>query len=181
MDKNVILAKKYGRAIYEVAAEENSLQKTEEDLTFIADTIAKNPELKDFLNHPLIRRDVKKETLKKLFADKVQPIVLQFCFVVLDKDRLGTFPMMVENYVTMAHEGMGMEEAIVTSAFPLSKSSAEALKEKLSEITGKKILLKQKVDQALIGGFTVQVGDRLIDGSVARQLGEMKAQLMQRD
>lgn len=46
-------------------------------------------------------------------------------------------------------------------------------------MTGKKILLKQKVDAALIGGFTVQVGDRLIDGSVARSLQTLKAKMMQ--
>ena len=62
MDKNVILAKKYGRAIYEIAAQQNSLKKTEEDLVLIADAIRKNQNLKDFLNHPLLARDVKKDT-----------------------------------------------------------------------------------------------------------------------
>ena len=76
---------------------------------------------------------------------------------------------------------MGIEEAVVTSALPMNKSQGEALKAKLSEITGKKILMKQNVDSALIGGFTVQVGDRLIDGSVARQLQTLKAIMMQRD
>ena len=87
--------------------------------------------------------------------------------------------MMVDYFVTQAHEGMGVEEAVVTSALPLSKSQAETLKEKLAAITGKKILLKQKVDAALIGGFTVQVCDRLIDGSVARSLQTLKAKMMQ--
>ena len=179
MDKNVILAKKYGRAIYEIAAQQNSLKKTEEDLVLIADAIRKNQNLKDFLNHPLLARDVKKDTLTKLFADKVQPVVMQFCYVVMDRDRFEVFPMMVDYYVTMAHQGMGVEEAVVTSALPLSKSQAETLKEKLAAITGKKILLKQKVDAALIGGFTVQVGARLIDGSVARSLQTLKAKMMQ--
>lgn len=179
MDKNVILAKKYGRAIYEIAAQQNSLKKTEEDLVLIADAIRKNQNLKDFLNHPLLARDVKKDTLTKLFADKVQPVVMQFCYVVMDRDRFEVFPMMVDYYVTMSHQGMGVEEAVVTSALPLSKSQAETLKEKLAAITGKKILLKQKVDAALIGGFTVQVGDRLIDGSVARSLQTLKAKMMQ--
>ena len=161
MDKNVILAKKYGRAIYEIAAQQNSLKQTEEDLVLIADAIRKNQNLKDFLNHPLLSRDVKKDTLTKLFADKVQPVVLQFCYVVMDRDRFDVFPMMVDYYVTQAHQGLGVEEAVVTSALPLSKSQAETLKEKLSAMTGKKILLKQKVDAALIGGFTVQVGSSM--------------------
>ena len=181
MDKNVILAKTYGRAIYEIAAEQNSLEKTEEELHLIADAIKEHADLKELLFHPLLAKDVKKDTIKKLFADKVQPVVLQFCYVVIDRDRITDFPAMVDVYTTLAHHGMGIEEAVVTSALPMTKSQVEALKAKLSEITGKKILMKQKVDTALIGGFTVQVGDRLIDGSVARQLQTLKAIMMQRD
>ena len=84
MDKNVILAKKYGRAIYEIAAEQHCLEQTEEDFRLIADTIGKSKELGEILNHPLLAKDVKKDTINKLFADKVQPIVLQFCYVVID-------------------------------------------------------------------------------------------------
>ena len=87
MDKNVILAKKYGRAIYEIAEEKQCLKETEEELRFISETIAENKELGDILNHPLLEKDVKKDTIKKLFADKVQPAVLQFCYVVIDKGR----------------------------------------------------------------------------------------------
>ena len=178
MDKNVIVSKKYGRAIYEIALEQNSLEKTEEELTLISETIAENAELKSFLNHPFLTKDAKKDTIKKLFADKVQPVVLQFCYVVIDRDRFDLLPEMVSAYTVLAHEGMGIEEALVTSAFPLTQEQADSLKAKLAEM--KKIIMKQKGDSALIGGFTVQIGDRLIDGSVARQLQTLKAKIMQR-
>ena len=102
MDKNVVLARKYGRAIYEIAAEQNSLEKTGEELHLIADTITGNAELKQLLFHPLLAKDVKKDTLNKLFADKVQPVVLQFCYVVIDKDRFTDFPAMVDVYAALA-------------------------------------------------------------------------------
>ena len=181
MDKNVILAKKYGRAIYEIAAEQHCLEQTEEDLRLIADTMEKSKELGDILNHPLLAKDVKKDTISKLFADKVQPIVLQFCCVVIDKGRIADFAAMVDVYATLAHHGMGMEEATVTSALPLTKSQVDAIKAKLMEMTGSKIIMKQKVDASLIGGFTIRMGDRLIDGSIARQLAELRSQMMQRD
>ena len=177
MDKNVILAKKYGRAIYEIAAEQHCLEQTEEDLRLIADTIGKSKELGEILNHPLLAKDV----INKLFADKVQPIVLQFCYIVIDKGRIADFAAMADVYANLAHHGMGMEEAVVTSAFPLTKSQVDALKAKLAEITGSKIIMKQKVDASLIGGFTIRMGDRLIDGSVARQLAALRSQMMQRD
>ena len=126
MDKNVILAKKYGRAIYEIAAEQNSLEKTEEELHLIADAIKEHADLKELLFHPLLAKDVKKDTIKKLFADKVQPVVLQFCYVVIDRDRITDFPAMVDVYTTLAHHGMGIEEAVVTSALPRTHSGQYA-------------------------------------------------------
>ena len=179
MDKNVTLAKKYGRAIYEIAAEQHSLKQTESDLDLIAGALESNAAFKKFMNHPLLSHAIKKNTLKKLFDGKVQPVVLQFCYVVLDKDRFFDFAGMVEVYKTLAHEGMGVEEAVVTTAVPLTKAQVQVFKDKLGALTKKKIILKQKVDTALIGGFTVQIGDRLIDGSVARQLETLRAKIMQ--
>ena len=181
MDKNGIVAKKYGRAIYEIAFEQKSLEQTEEELLFINAAIEKNAELKAFLNHPVLTKDAKKDTIQKLFADKVQPVVLQFCYLLIDRDRFDLLDKMVGVYRAFANEGMGVEEAFVTSALPLTKEQAESLKAKLSDMTGKKIVMKQKVDSALIGGFTVRIGDRLIDGSVARQLQTLKTKIMQRD
>lgn len=181
MDKNMILAKKYGRAIYEIACEKNSLEQTEEELQLIIGAMKENKELQTLLHHPLLAKDVKKDTIKKLFESKVQPIVLQFCYVVIDKGRTADLEAMVDVYTNLAHHGMGIEEAVVTSAFPLTKEQADALKNKLAALTGKEIIMKQKVDAGLIGGFTVQMGDRLIDGSVARQLETLRAQMIKRD
>ena len=175
MDKTVILAKKYGRAIYEIAVEQHSLEQTEADLRLIADAIGENESLKRLLLHPLLSKEIKKDTIKNIFADKVQP-----CYVVIDKDRASILESMIEIYTLLAREGLGVEEALVTSASPLSEQQAAALQAKLSEIVGKKIIMRQEVDSALLGGFTVKVGDRLIDGSVARQLSTLKAKMMQR-
>lgn len=180
MDKTTILARKYGGAIYEIAKEQHGLEQVEQELTFIRDTIQGNAELKEFINHPFLTKDAKKDTIKKLFADKVQPVVLQFCYVVIDRDRIDLLPEMVDVYISLAHHELGMEEAVVTSALPLSETQAEALREKLGELTGLRITLKRKVDPALIGGFTVRIGDKLIDGSVARQLHTLKERMTER-
>ena len=161
MDKNVILAKKYGRAIYDIADETQSLESIGNDLKLI---VAKN---------------IKKNTIESLFTGKVSTLVLNFCYVVIDKEHMNLFGDMVEIYNNLACHGLGMEEAIVTTAVPLTDEQAEMIKEKLGAQLGCKIILKQKVDAALIGGFTIQIGDRLIDGSVVRQLNALKAMMIQ--
>ena len=102
MDKTVILAKKYGRAIYEIAVEQHTLEQTEKDLKLIASAISENEDLKKLLSHPLLSKEIKKDTIKKIFADKVQPIVLQFCYVVIDKDRASILESMIDVYTSLA-------------------------------------------------------------------------------
>lgn len=179
MDKNVILAKKYGRAIYDIAAETQSLESIGNDLKLIADTLKENAELSNLLTHPILAKNIKKNTIESLFTGKVSTMVLNFCYVVIDKEHMNLFGDMVEIYNNLACHGLGMEEAIVTTAVPLTDEQAEMIKEKLGAQLGCKIILKQKVDAALIGVFTIQVGDRLIDGSVVRQLNALKAMMIQ--
>ncbi len=76
MDKNVILAKKYSRAIYEIAAEQNSLEKTEEELHLIADAIKEHADLKELLFHPLLAKDVEKIRLRNYLQIRFS---LSFC------------------------------------------------------------------------------------------------------
>lgn len=179
MDKNVILAKKYGRAIYDIAAETKSLEVIGNDLKLISDTIKENSELSNVLAHSMLAKNIKKNIIENLFTGKVAPVVLNFCYVVIDKDHMNLFDQMVEMYNTLACHGLGIKEAIVTTAIPLTESQVEMIKVKLGEALGCKIIVKEKVDAALIGGFTIQVGDRFIDGSVVRQLNALKAMMIQ--
>ena len=99
--------------------------------------------------------------------------------MVIDKDHMNLFDQMVETYNVLACHGLGIKEAVVTTAIPLTQAQVEMIKEKLGQVLDCKIIVKEKVDAALIGGFTIQVGDRFIDGSVVRQLNALKAMMIQ--
>lgn len=76
MDKNVILAKKYGRAIYEIAAEQNSLEKTEEELHLIADAIKEHADLKGSFSILCLQRMSRKIRLRNYLQIRFS---LSFC------------------------------------------------------------------------------------------------------
>ena len=87
-------------------------------------------------------------------------------------------PAIVREYVKLANGARNIVEAEVTTAIPLDKDQQTALINKLSRVTGKTIVLKTQIDKAIIGGVIVQIGDKLIDGSIARQLQTLKNTLL---
>lgn len=181
MKRNRELAKKYSAAMYAIACEMNALEEVENQLVDIAATVRENDELKNFLSHPMLTKEAKKEVVKKIFADGMLPVVMQFLSVVIDRSRIDLLQEIVEGYVKLSREGRNLEEAKVVSAVPLEAAQEALLVERLKGITGKDILLTKSVDPSIIGGMIVTIGDRLIDGSVTRQLKEMKATLMKYD
>ncbi len=181
MRRNRELAKKYSAAMYAIACDMNALEEVEKELVNIGEIVQENNDLKSFLVHPMLTKDAKKEVVNKIFADSILPVVIQFFYVIIDRGRANLLPEIVEEYVRLSREGRNLEEAKVISAVPLSEEQEKQLIERLEGITGKNVFLTKSVDPSILGGMIVTIGDRMIDGSVTRQLKEMKATLLEYD
>jgi len=173
------LAKKYAQAIFELAQEQNDIDPAEQQLRDIVQTIAGNEDLHQFLYHPRVLPGPKKETMAKLFGADVQPYLLHFLYLLLDRRRETLLPAIVDEFTRQANGARNICEAQVISAMPLTAGQEQALADKLSRISGKTINLKTQIDRSLIGGLVVQIGDKRIDGSVARQMESLGERLRQ--
>lgn len=173
------LAAKYAQAIYELSVEKNMLDQVEQELELVTSTIGKYSELSTLIYHPRVLVQAKKDTLKKIFGQEIADFVLKFLMLLVDKRRETILPAIIREYVTLANEARNVVEAEVTAAMPLEQGQDIALINKLSLVTGgKKIVLNVQIDKAIIGGVIVKIGDKLIDGSVLRQLEIMKNTLL---
>jgi len=172
------LATKYAKAIYELAAESNILEQVETQLRMVESTIDQYSDLSTLIYHPRVLGQVKKETINKIFGQDVADVVLKFLMLLVDKRRESLLPAIIREYVKLANEARNIVEAQVTVAMPLDSEQQTALINKLGLVTGKTIVLKTQIDKAIIGGVIVQIGDKLIDGSIARQLQMLKKTLL---
>lgn len=173
------LAEKYAQAIYQVAEEKGQLEAVETQLKNVAQTVADHCEMSTFLYHPRVPTQAKKNLLKSVFGQEVSVEVLHFLLLVADKRRENLLPDIIDQFILLANEARNIIVAEVKTALPLSEAAQTALKDKLKAVVGKNILLNEHVDASLIGGLTVQIGDKLIDGSVKRQLDVLKYKLLQ--
>ena len=172
------VAVKYAQAIYELAAEHDTLDKVEQELGLVENTIASHDDLATLIYHPRVSAVAKKETLTKLFGVDVADFVHKFLLLLVDKRRETALPAIIREYKNLANETRNIAEAEVTTAVELSETERQALSVKLSKVTGKNIVLKTRLDERILGGVIVKIGDKLIDGSVVRQLQMLKTALL---
>jgi F-type H+-transporting ATPase subunit delta len=172
------LALKYAQAIYELATEKDALAVVETQLQTIETTIAANPDLAMLLYHPQVPAQAKKDTLVAVFGADLPEFVRNFLLLLVDKRREAALPVIIREYMNLANEARNIAAVEVITAMPLSKEQHQALAAKLSAVTKKNVVLQTRVDGRILGGVVVKIGDKLIDGSVARQLKTMQTALL---
>jgi F-type H+-transporting ATPase subunit delta len=84
---------------------------------------------------------------------------------------------MVEHFATLLRRERGVSLAEVRTALPLDEEQRDAVTERLHQLTGDEIEINELVDESLIGGITVRIGDRLYDASVRSRLERLRARL----
>ena len=174
---NIQLATKYSRAIFELAQEENKLDDYAKELLQVQKEIFSVPEAVKFFQNPLIPVQAKKELIAKAFQSEIGTEVLNFLMLLIDRGKIGIFNEIYEGFKGLKNQAQGILVADVVTAFPLTKIQETELTKKLNEVTGKKIEIRKHEDKGILGGITVTIGDKRIDGSARGRLSELKEEL----
>lgn len=175
---NLQLVRKYAKAIFEIAQEEDKLVEYGDELKAARDGIDAVPQAIEFFSNPQVDPKLKKELLQKCFAKELSKNVYHFMLLLVDKHRFSLFPAIVDEYRALSNDARRILIADVTTAAPATKKQQKAIADKLEQVTGKKVELRLHENKALIGGVIVKIGDRRIDGSVAGRLETMKRKLL---
>ena len=170
----VKIAQPYAEALLTLANSNDSLKTTITDMGIVAQFLANSNDLKKFLANPLITQDIKKCVLKDVLGEQIQPKTMTFLMLLVDRGRIAFLADIAQKFLELSYKEESIEIAKVISAVSLSVEQQKSLAEKLKEITGaKQIKIALKVDPKLIGGFTVEIGSKLIDTSIRGQLKQI--------
>ncbi len=172
------LAKRYAKALVEIGLEKNTLDKYGADLSAFAELIDSSRDLREVLISPVFTKDDKKkiadDVLSKISADQM---VVNFVNVLIDRKRIDQLQGINLAFAAKVDEIRGITRGEVVSAEPLSDEEMNQVTEALSGLSGKKVQLKAKVDDFLIGGLYAKVGDMVFDGTIRTQLNQLKESL----
>lgn len=173
------VAKRYARALFEVASEKKAIDATEGELLGVVQVIEENEGLRKLLSHPKISAEEKKQMLETLFAREISANTGNFLNIVIERGREGQLKEIVDNYIEMANEVRGIADATVVTAKALTKQEVKQVEDAFGRQLNKKLRVKTEVDPDIIGGLVVRIGDTLYDGSIRGKLNRFSQQIKQ--
>jgi F-type H+-transporting ATPase subunit delta len=172
-------ARRYARALYQLARDEGRVDEVRAELSRFAALLDESRELHGVLFRPLHpmreRRAVLVRVAERLGAST---LISRFFTYLIDRRRIVDFPQIRAEFERLADESAGLLRAEVTAAAPLEPAQRERLTRALSERTGRRVELAERIDPALIGGLIAKVGDLVYDGSLRTQLRQLRTNLM---
>jgi F-type H+-transporting ATPase subunit delta len=168
------VAEPYAEALLDLAKSASSLKETTNDMNIVSQFLANSSDLKKFLGNPLITRDAKKNVVKDILGEQIGGNTLKFLLLLIDRNRIQVLDSIAQKFLELSYKQESIEIAKVVSSIQLSGEQQKEIAEKLKIITGaKQIKLALKVDSQLIGGFTIEIGSKMIDTSIRGQLKQI--------
>lgn len=167
------VASRYTKALFDVARK-GSLDTVRSELEGLDALLKDTPEFAAFVANPSVPQDKQAAVLESMFKGKLSDLVLNFLLLLVRKHRLHLLPLVPALFATLSNEEQGILPVEVVSAGPLSTEQLNALSEKLGQRTGKTIRPTVTVDESLLGGFRIRIGDRIEDLSIATKLNNFK-------
>ena len=164
----------YGQSLYDLAAEEGLSKEILKEMEAVQAIFKENPDYITLLLEPSIPRRERLGLLEEAFKGQVHPYLQNFLMILLENSLLRGFSACCRTYRESYNKDHGIEEATVTSAVALTEAQVKSLKSKLEAISGKTVILRQKVDSSVLGGLRVEIGGRLLDGTVMGRLADLR-------
>jgi F-type H+-transporting ATPase subunit delta len=170
------IARSYAEAVFEIATEAGTLDRWHDDLRTLAEYFG-NRRLVFVLREPKIAFARKEAIVRDLLADKLQPQALNLALLLVERGLVELAPAIFTQFELRYNDYKGLAVAQVTTAIPLDNALRAQISAELGQITGKRIILQERVDPSILGGAIARVGDTLIDGSLRRRFALLRQQI----
>lgn len=174
------LAHTYARSLFELVDAKGGRAAVETILGQLEDILElarHDARFNEFLASRIVPSGQRSASLQQIFANRADPLVVNFLRVVNDKGRLSHLPAIVAAFDALAQEKFGRVEVDVFTAEPLTSEGLSSIKNKLASSLGKDIVLHPYTDSSMIGGVKFRIGDQLVDASIATQLRHLRDKL----
>ena len=171
------IGRRYAEAAFELASRDKALDAWGAGLDLAAELLA-DERIERRIDDPSRPLRERQTIVKQLLDDRVPDGVLKLVSLLTERGRADRVGAVAAEFHRLLRRQRGIVEAVVTSAAPLNAEQTEALQKRIAEIAGGKTQLEIKIDESLIGGLTVRIGDNLIDASVRGRLERLRSQLI---
>ena len=167
------------RAVLELAEERQQVDTVAGELAMVGQALRETPHLHAFFVNPSINQAERAGVIERTFIPSVSGLTASVLRLLVSKGQLRELLGMTEAFAKLVDERAGKVDVDVTVARQLGPHELELVRQRISTAIRKIAVVKQKVDESIIGGIIIRVGDKLIDGSVKAQLKEVEERMLQ--
>jgi F-type H+-transporting ATPase subunit delta len=172
------VAQPYAQALLSIAQSNNLTEEFGTDARTLINLISGSKELQNVLDNPFVQPENKKNILKQLLGEGVNPYLRNFLLLLVDRRRISFLEPILQQYLALLRQLNQTVLAEISSAVALTDAQLQAVKEKVLAITkAREVEIEAKVDTELIGGVVIKVGSQVIDASLRGQLRRLSLSL----
>lgn len=164
----------FAASLFMLATEENKLDEFKKDLSVVKSVFDENPDYVLLLSSPGIPKHERIAAIDKAFGESVNIYILNFLKVLCEHGKISTIDECIKIFGDLRKQAENKVTAIVISAAPLEDYQIERLKAKLSKKLGCLVKIKTETDPSMLGGIKIEFDDKVIDGSIRKQLHDIK-------
>ena len=183
--KNMVnprLATRYAKSLIDLSVERGQLEQVFADMQLLQQICKGNRDFIKLLRSPVVKADTKTKIVKAVTAGKITELTDSFITLLIRKSRESNLPEIAQAFVTQYKQHKNIHIVNLTTAVPINDTVRKTIIEQVKSTGGfVNIELDEKIDADIIGGFVLQVGDKLVDASIAYDLKEIAKQFENND
>lgn len=179
---NPRLASRYAKSLIDLAIEKGELEKVFADMQWLNSVCKSNRDFVNLLRSPIIKGDTKKKIIGAVTAGTISTMTTAFISLLVNKGRESNLPEIASAFITAYKLKKNIQTIKLTTAAPVTDAVKKAIIDQVKKTAGfQNVELEEKVNPEIIGGFVLQVEDKLIDASVAYDLKAIARQFENND
>ena len=168
------VASRYAKSFIDLTIQQGVLEQAYADMKLIADVCKSNHDFVVFLKSPIIKTDKKQTVLKEVFSSKLNKVTDAYIQLITDKKRELYIAEIANEFINQYKEKKKILTAVVVTASGIDDATRKKVMELVKGETKSEVVLEEKIDKNIIGGFIIRVGDKQVDASIARKLNNLK-------
>lgn len=165
----MIDAKEYGKALFLLTEEDGTTETVAEDLKTVRKLLRENPRYVKLLDTPALKKEEKLRLIDRAFSS-LHESVRNLTKILCEKHSVYRLSQVAEHYAVLCDEARGILRADALTAVAMTEKQVCALSGKLSALTGKTVIVKNKIDPAVLGGVVLRYAGKQLDGSLRARL-----------
>ncbi len=172
--KQLRAAIRYAKAFLKLSEEQNSLEKSYNDMLILNTICLESKELRLLLKSPIVKTDYKLKIFDQIFADKISATSMGFIKIIIKKKRESILAEIAKTFIQLYKKENNISTATITTAFPISEKLKSKIITYVKAQTNNNVELTEVIDKNIIGGAIVRMGDKQLDASISKEISELR-------